>query len=197
MRSSSGTRKGRSSSATNSQPREASDQQAGDAAKARIREVVPFRAATTRIVITRNGKALATVPVSKNAPKVTLLSPNGGEELSEKVTLRWRASDADKNRLWYTVLYSPDGKQTIPIATRLSATSLAVDLTLLPGGQGARFEVIASDGVRTGSDRSNGTFRCPSRRRGSRSRHPQKATELVEGQTYAFVGAQATSRTAS
>jgi hypothetical protein len=127
--------------------------------------------------------------VSKHAPVVTVLSPNGGDVLSEKVTVRWRASDADKGRLWYTVLYSPDGKQTFPIATRLTGTSLVVDLSQLPGGPGARFEVVASDGVRTGSDRSDRTFAVEAKAPRVSILTPATAVELVEGQTLGFVGA--------
>ena len=61
----------------------------------------------------------------------------------DRVTLRWRWSDADGGRRWYTVLYSPDGQRVIPWPPRSSATSLRVDLTTLPGGPRARFEVIA------------------------------------------------------
>jgi hypothetical protein len=89
---------------------------------------------------------------------VHLVAPNGGKALGSTVTVRWRSRDADRNRRWYTVLYAADGAHFVPVATGLTRTSLRVDLTALPGGPHARFEVLASDGVRTAGDASDRTF---------------------------------------
>ena len=143
------------------EPGEESDPPSPAAAGAVINEVVAFPAATKQIVITHGAKLLASVPVSAHAPTVHLVSPNGGEARREQITLRWRAHDADGNRLWYTVLYSPDGKEFTPVATALKRTSLRVDLRNLPGGPNARFEVMASDGVLTSSDISDRALKVP------------------------------------
>lgn len=45
-------------------------------------------------------------------PKITLLSPTGGERWSGKETLRWQASDPDKETLTYKVYYSKDEGKT-------------------------------------------------------------------------------------
>jgi hypothetical protein len=56
------------------------------------------------------------------------------------------------------VLYSPNGRRFIPAATKIRGTSLRVDLRHLPGGSRARFKVVATDGVLTGSDLSDHRF---------------------------------------
>lgn len=42
-------------------------------------------------------------------PKVTLVSPKGGEKWSGKKTIRWTGTDPDKDTLSYEVFYSDDG----------------------------------------------------------------------------------------
>ena len=97
------------------QPQEQSDPPGPATANALIHEVVPFPAGTRRIVITHATKTLASVLVSAHAPTVRLISPNGGKALRRtRVTVRWRSRDADGNRRWYTVLYSPDGQHVHP-----------------------------------------------------------------------------------
>jgi hypothetical protein len=169
-------------------PRELSDPSSPAAAKALISEVVPFPAATRQIAIMHGNRTLASVPVSAHAPKVRLLSPNGGKALGKRVTVRWRSSDVDGNRRWYTLLYSPDGKRVIPVATELTGTSLRVDLRTLPGGSRARFEVVASDGVRTASDRSDRSFAVPVKPPRVSIATPADEAELVAGGQITFVG---------
>jgi hypothetical protein len=170
------------------QPQVSSDPFGPAPARALIQEVVAFPAATKRIAILQGSRTLAAVPVSAHAPRVRLLSPNGGKALKERVTVRWRSSDADRNRRYYTVLYTPDGRQFIPIATGLTRTSLRVDLTTLPGGSRARFEVIASDGVRTASDRSDRAFTVPVKAPLASITTPADEAEFLAGQPIAFVG---------
>jgi hypothetical protein len=170
------------------QPPEQSDSPGRGGARALIHEVVAFPAATKRIVILRGSQTLASRNVSAHAPKVRLLAPNGGNELEDQVRVRWRSSDADRNRRWYTLLYTPDGRTFIPVATNVTRTSLRVDLTTLPGGTRARFEVIATDGVRTASDRSDRTFTVPVKPPRVSIAAPGDETEVVEGQPITFVG---------
>jgi hypothetical protein len=136
-------------------PSEISDAHTPAAAAASIHEIVAFPAVTKEVVITHGAETVASVPVSAHAPTVHLASPGGRDLRKGQITLRWRAHDADGDPLWYTVLYSPDGRKFTPIATSLRQNSLQVDLRNLPGGPNARFEVMASDGVRTSNDRSD------------------------------------------
>jgi hypothetical protein len=72
-------------------------------------------------------------------PKITLLAPTGGERWSGKQTLRWQASDPDKETLTYKVYYSNDEGKTWtllpsdsiskgkPITTSVSKSSSSAD----------------------------------------------------------------------
>jgi hypothetical protein len=125
---------------------------ASEAAPDSIDVVMPFKPATERIEITKGKRRLASRGVSAHAPKVTVSAVNAGKR-AKHARLRWRAHDPDGGRLTYTVLYTPGGKNDyLPIAAGLRKRSARVDLSSLPGGHKARFQVIASDGVRTGSD---------------------------------------------
>lgn len=46
------------------------------------------------------------------APKVTLISPKGGEKWARKKTIKWTGSDPDKDTLSYELSYSTDGGKT-------------------------------------------------------------------------------------
>lgn len=101
--------------------------------------------------------------VSANAPEARLLTPNGGETLAAPLEIRWEASDADGDSLNYTLQYSPDGGETWQaIALGLPDTSLHLDsLGVLTGSERGLLRVLASDGVLTGQDESDGVFLVP------------------------------------
>ena len=125
-----------------------------------IDEVVRFDRRTERVAITKGSKAIASRPVSASAPQVRVTSPRKGKrKLGKSVRVRWRASDADHDRLSYSLLYSGDGKNYIPVAAGLRKRSYKVDLRRLPGGRKAKFRVVANDGVLTGAARSRGKLR--------------------------------------
>src|SRR5207248_1572608 len=116
-----------------------------------------------QIVISKDGNELASRNVSAQAPQVRMIFPNGGEILEDKVTVRWRASDADGNNLTYSLLYSHDAGQTWQtVVGNIKESQITVDLRELPGGTRALFRVIATDGVNTGIDDSDHTFTVPS-----------------------------------
>jgi hypothetical protein len=89
--------------------------------------------------------------VSAHAPRLRLLSPHRGRRLGSSALVRWRSRDRDGGRRTYSLLYSADGKTYLPVAADLHKRSFKVDLSRLPGGRKARFRVIASDGVLTGT----------------------------------------------
>jgi hypothetical protein len=170
------------------QPLEVSDPPSPAAATASIHVVVPFPAATRRIAITHEGTTLAAVNVSAHTPVVRLLSPNGGKLRGAHVTVRWTARDADRNRLRYAVLYSPDGAHYTPLASDLTRRSLRIDLGTLPGGSKARFQVLATDGVRAGSDRSDRPLRVEAKAPRVSIATPADGAELVAGQPVTLSG---------
>jgi hypothetical protein len=125
----------------------------GEDANLAFATVVPFKGATRRIAILRGKRVVESARVSAHDPRVRVTAPRGGK-LRKRVTVRWRSGDPDGGRRTYTVLYRPGGGRSIPLASGLRRRSLRVDVGELPGGRRARFEVVANDGVRTGSDAS-------------------------------------------
>ncbi|MBC8249668.1 MAG: hypothetical protein H8E90_08315, partial [Anaerolineales bacterium] len=99
--------------------------------------------------------------VSANEPEVTLLSPNGGEfwpPYGEQI-VSWTGDDADGDPLRYILQYSPDGWNTWKaVATNLVGESYTLDVGRLAGSETALLRVVASDGVNTSQDESDGTF---------------------------------------
>lgn len=100
---------------------------------------------------------------SPNAPEVRLLSPNGGETLAAPLDITWEASDADGDPLTFHLQYSPDGGETWQaVALGHRSTVLRLEsLETLSGSTRGKFRVLASDGLLTGQDESDGVFRVP------------------------------------
>ncbi len=116
-----------------------------------IHVAVRFRSATREIEFRKGKRVVRALPVSDHAPKVRVKSPKKGAELGERVRVRWRGRDADHDKLTYTLLYSDGDGEFLPVASGIRKRSYAVDLSTRPGGPNARFKVIATDGVLTGS----------------------------------------------
>lgn len=129
-------------------------------------EVVPFDPATSRVVVRRGARILASVRVSPGAPTVQVLSPARGETVSGAHEVRWSASDPDGDRLSYDVLYSPDGGARWRLLARgLSTTSYLWDASAAPGSSAGVLRVIARDGVNAGqgdSEPFSVPYRAPS-----------------------------------
>jgi len=122
--------------------------------------MLPYPSGVARIVLRKGAQQLAVQPVSAHTPTVTVLSPNGGEAwgATGTYTIIWTASDADGNSLTYSVLYSPDGSEWLPVGMGITQTQVAVNVAELPGGSAARVRVLASDGVHTTADESDAPF---------------------------------------
>jgi len=116
---------------------------------------------TVASIEVREGPAvLVTRAASANAPVVQLTSPNGGEVLDQPtVAVTWTASDADLDPLVFVVQFSADdGSTWTTLETGWTSTSVEIDRTALAGTNLGRFRVQASDGLRTASDASDGSF---------------------------------------
>jgi hypothetical protein len=113
-------------------------------------EILPYTPAA-RVVLKQGNTTLASRSVSAHAPTVTVLSPNGGENVTNQLLISWTGSDTDGDALRYVVQYSPDNGATWrALAVNWTSTNLSVDtqnLALLPGSSQARIRVIASDGI--------------------------------------------------
>lgn len=133
----------------------------GRVLRAYIEEWIPWHPETARIVLLHEGSVLAERSVSPSAPRVTLLSPDGGEQWSEagEAAITWAAEDADGDGLSYWLQRSSDGGATWQTIQRdVQGTSYVVNLRNLPGTERARIRVLATDGVNTASDASDGDF---------------------------------------
>lgn len=120
---------------------------------------LPAQSGTAKILLKREDQVLDMLEVSENAPAVTVLQPNGGEQWSGLQSIEWSASDLDGDSLWFTILYTPDdGRYWLPVAGDVQGDSYEVDTSILPGGKGARIRVIATDRFNTAEDDSDGTF---------------------------------------
>jgi hypothetical protein len=115
---------------------------------------IPFDRDTARVVFTCGEpgacepKELLVIDVPPDPPKVAILEPQGGYELKGRVRVVW-SSDCGRR---YLLRYSNDGGQTFrAVAPSLSETEYTVDLDTLPGGDRCRFQVLATEGIRTGS----------------------------------------------
>ncbi|MBI3250188.1 MAG: PD40 domain-containing protein [Deltaproteobacteria bacterium] len=121
---------------------------------------VPANEAIKQVVVLRQGNPVGARSSTPHAPQVTVLSPNGGEDLSgETATLQWTGSDADGDALSYIVQYSSDdGATWETLAVDRPETSVVVSVSALAGGSQGRIRVLASDGFNSTNDQSDGVF---------------------------------------
>jgi len=122
--------------------------------------ILPYPSSVARIVLKKGSHVLVVRQVSANAPVVTVLSPDGGETwaASGTYTITWSASDSDGDSLTYSVLYSSDGNNWVPLETAITETQQIANAAELAGGNGAKVMVLASDGINTSTDESNAPF---------------------------------------
>ena len=118
---------------------------------------IPAMEGTAAIVLRFGDRILHVIRVSRSAPEVVVVSPNGGEEW--KGFVAWEAKDDDQDQLTFNVFYTPDdGRSWYPLAGGVEGHSIEVDTSNLPGGEKARIKVIANDGFNTTEDESDGVF---------------------------------------
>ncbi|MBC7878340.1 MAG: hypothetical protein H7Y59_14310 [Anaerolineales bacterium] len=122
--------------------------------------VLPSNSNTTRIVLLKDGVEMDSRSASKNVPVVKVISPDGGENLSDSpVTISWSAVDADNDSLEYVVQYSVDGgKQWQTLTVGYPGTTLDLDLSFVSNTDIGLIRVFASDGFHTSQDQSDAVF---------------------------------------
>ena len=155
-----------------------------------IAEFVPWVAGTTAVGIYHGDEQLTARPVSAHAPTVTVTAPNGGEVLDgDQIVVTWTAGDADGDSLVFSLAYSADGGTTwTPIGSSVTGNSVTLEAAAVPGSTQGRFSVIASDGVNTGEDVSDGTFTVPDKRPQAKILSPADGEVFVPGQAIGFEG---------
>jgi hypothetical protein len=155
-------------------------------------EVFPYDDRAARIVLKQGETELASRLVSAHPPVVSVLSPNGGEMISDHMTVAWTGLDEDGDELRYTIQYSPDDGQTWRVlALDWMGTSFDVDaknLSTVPGSDWARIRVIATDGVNTADDQSDAVFTLARKSPQAYIAEPQSGTEFESGSTVVLRG---------
>jgi len=121
---------------------------------------VPYAPGAKTFEIARGDIVLTSITASVASPTITLLSPNGGEAIGETMTISWEAEDRDDDRLYVDVQYSADnGHSWELVAGDVMSTTVTVEADSVAGSDGnALIRVVASDGINTGSDRSDRRF---------------------------------------
>jgi uncharacterized repeat protein (TIGR01451 family) len=151
---------------------------------------LPWNADARRIVLLFNGTMLASRQASPSVPVVAVTFPNGGETLSgPTATFTWTATDADGDALKFALEYSADNGATWKaLAINMTATSLPIDLTKLPGSNQALFRVSATDGFNSSQDQSNAVFTVPPHAPAAMITLPANNRLYVEDQTVLLEG---------
>ena len=155
---------------------------------------IPFNEDTARVVFTCSSKEdcepkdLLSIDVPKDSPKVKITYPvKDSNQLSGKICVTWEAHFHDKC-LYYLLRYSNNGGSTWRvIAPRLQVTEYIVDLDLLPGGERCQFQVLASEGIRTGMAVSE-YFSVPRHPRRTTIIKPHTGTTITAGQKVTLFG---------
>ncbi|WBW96628.1 Ig-like domain-containing protein [Oceanirhabdus sp. W0125-5] len=98
--------------------------------------------------------------IVSSVPDVTIISPNGGEIFcNSPVDITWSISDPSALGIVYTVQYSDDNGTTFnTIATGITTTSYSWDTSSLLSGNEYLIKVIATDGITSKEDVSDGSF---------------------------------------
>ena len=102
-----------------------------------------------REVVLRSGdREVYRETIAIRPPKIRITSCKMRK--GDKVKIRWEARSQDETKsLSYVVVYIPDADTAFTIAAQQSDPELVVDLSTYPGSNGARFAVLATDGLRS------------------------------------------------
>lgn len=120
--------------------------------------LLPWNAATQKIVLLQGNKVLDQRAAHGAAPTVTLTAPTPGTnwEGNGTANIAWTASPSAQE---FAIQYSRDGGETWQtLITGLQGKSYQVSLASLGGSDSALLRVLASDGFLTGMDTMDGPF---------------------------------------
>lgn len=118
---------------------------------ARVVGYMPLRPDGATIVFRRGERLLHSVELAPAPPRVAI---TGLEiDADETVHLRW---EAEHDRpLWFNVVFVDEKHRAIPVHQELTEQSLTLQTRELPGGDGCALAVIATDGLRSATARSD------------------------------------------
>jgi hypothetical protein len=126
-------------------------------------QIISFPVGTAAFKILSGTTVLKVVPISANAPVVTITAPTAGITITDNYTIMWNASDVDGDALTYDVEYNHSGDvdDWIFLATGITATQWMDDFSTLPGGLNlSRIRVTATDGIYA-TTATSGLFNVP------------------------------------
>jgi hypothetical protein len=110
-----------------------------------------------------NGNILAARTITQNIPEVQITTPNGGEQYKtgEKITIEWTAIDKDQDPLRYTLAFKNENDEIwVPMSFDIRDESYEWNTYGLEAGS-YKIKVIASDGVNSGEDITDGSITLP------------------------------------
>jgi hypothetical protein len=118
---------------------------------------IPLDPAISAYEVLLAGEVLASSEATANAPQVAITAPMGGALLDEDtVTIEWSASDADDDKLVFSVQYSQDnGVSWTALAVDLVESSLELPRNQFQATGNGLIRVQASDGFNFGSSVSS------------------------------------------
>ena len=154
-------------------------------------ETVPWVDGTQEIGIYSATLELDSQSVSLSSPNVSLTSPVGGESFVESIPVTWQASDSDGDPLTYVIQYSADNGVTWQVTTYAitNTTSYTIPAGLLAGSDTGKIRIVASDGVNTGIDETDGVFSLAAKPPVAHITSPVSGASYLPGQTIILVGA--------
>ncbi len=129
-------------------------------------ELLPWPGGAAALVLRVGDTVLDARSPSPNPPQVHLLTPNGEQSSASALSapiIRWQATDADGDDLFFHILYSQDaGVNWQAIAMNVVGNEYQLDPAQpLPGSDQALIRIVASDGFNTAYDDSDDTFAVP------------------------------------
>jgi len=97
--------------------------------------------------------------INNRDPTVTLVKPNGGEELSGIYEITWTGSDPDGDQVYYTVQYNIEDTGWVTIVSDLIGLSYDWDTTTALDSDSVKLRVTAEDSFEGQAiDESNAVF---------------------------------------
>ncbi len=104
-----------------------------------------FPNGTSYFEISKDGKVLSKIPVSKNAPTASFVeNPNKFVGIQ---TFSWEVNDSDGDDVVAQILYSPDGEELYVLEYDYQETEVTYDFEGLEGDENAYMWLVLSDGV--------------------------------------------------
>jgi probable HAF family extracellular repeat protein len=126
----------------------------------RMRFTLPLDASVRQVRLRKDADVLGVRVASANVPTVQVLSPNGGEVLSnDTVTITWAGTDVDGDTLAFNVAYSHNGGTNwSPLAVDIRTNVLTILRSSLEASTNGVVRVSVSDGFWFASDCSDEPF---------------------------------------